>query len=373
MKIAMIGHKRIPSREGGVEIVVEELAKRMVKKGHDVTVYNRKGKHIADKEGIYNKFSGNDFCGIHIVNIPTFEQKSLNAIVYSLFATIMAIFSKYDVIHFHAEGPSAMLPLAKLFSKAKCIVTIHGLDWQRAKWGGFATKFLLFGEKMAAKYADEVIVLSKNVQIYFQDHYQRDCRYIPNGVMIPQKKQPDIIQRKYGLKGADYILFLARIVPEKGLHYLIQAYKQIATTYKLVIAGSSSHTDEYANEIKQMILSNENIIMTGFVEGDELKELYSNCYLYVLPSDVEGMPLSLLEALSYGKTCVVSNIPENREVCRENACYFEKSNIKDLTEKLALQLSDKRMEYSTENLVQDVKKRFDWDNITTEILKLYST
>jgi len=320
LRIAMIGHKRIPGREGGVEVVVEKLSTRMAALGHDVTVYNRSKKGVsAEKE----------YQGVHVITVPTIEKKCLNAIVYSVLATIHAVFQRYDIIHFHAEGPCSMLWLAKLFGK-RTIATIHGLDWQRAKWGGFATKYLMFGEKMAAKYADEIIVLSKNVQQYFKTRYGRETHYIPNGVNEPTIREAKIIKEKWGLEKDSYILFLARIVPEKGLHYLLEAFRGIDTDKRLVVAGDSSHTDDYLEKIKRLAAEDERVIMTGFVKGEVLEELYSNCYLYVLPSDVEGMPLTLLEAMSYGCRCLVSDIPENIEMGSENAAWFQHGNIDDL-------------------------------------------
>ena len=264
MKIAMIGHKRIPSREGGVEIVVEELSTRLVKMGHQVDVYNRKGNNVADKNIKTKKIK--NYKGVNIITIPTINKKGLDALIYSFFASIVASFKKYDCLHYHAEGSCAMLWIPHLFRK-RIVVTIHGLDWQRAKWGGFATKYIKFGEKLAAKYADEIIVLSKGVQKYFKDTYNRDTNFIPNGVNIPEIKEPNVIKEKYNLNGNDYILFLARIVPEKGLHYLIDAYNQIKTDKKLVIAGGASHTNDYYKEIQEKVKGNKNIIMTGFVQG----------------------------------------------------------------------------------------------------------
>ncbi len=373
MKIAMIGHKRIPSREGGVEIVVEELATRMAAAGHNVTVYNRRGHHVAGKEQEEgNHITKGDYRGVHIVAVPTFEKKSLNAIVYVFFATWKAVFGHYDVIHYHAEGPCAMLPIAKKLTRARCIATIHGLDWQRSKWGGFATKFLLFGEKMAAKYADEVIVLSKNVQDYFKTTYGRTTVYIPNGVSRPSPHEAGIITEKYGLEKDSYLLFLARLVPEKGLHYLIQAYEKLQTDKKLVIAGGSSHTTEYVEKIRKMIASSPNIIMTGFVQGQELEELYSNAYIYVLPSDVEGMPISLLEAMSYGNCCLVSDIPECREVIEDKAVMFAKGNVVDLQEKLQMLCEDEESvsRYRSE-AGEFIRKRYPWDKVVRDTLKLY--
>ena len=218
MKIAMIGHKRIPSREGGVEIVVEKLAERMVAQGHEVYAYNRKGHHVSGKENDVKAVK--EYKGIHIITVPTFEKKSLNAFVYSVLATIHALFQHYDVIHYHASGSCAMLWLPRLFG-IHTVATIHGLDSQRSKWGGFASRYLQFGERMAAKYADELIVLSEGNRKYFKDMYGRNATLIPNGVEKPELKEAKLILERYGLKKKSYILFLARIVPEKGLHYLI--------------------------------------------------------------------------------------------------------------------------------------------------------
>lgn len=369
MRIAMIGHKRIPSREGGIEIVVEALSTKMVQIGHDVTVYNRKGAHVSGVVDVMNSPKAHDYQGVRIIWIPTFQAKSLNAIVYAVLATFHALFGKYDVIHFHAEGSCAMLWLPKLF-RIRTVATIHGLDWQRAKWGGFATRFLLFGEKMAVRHADELIVLSKNVQDYFWETYQRKTTYIPNGITIPEKKSPHIIKEKYHLFD-QYILFLARIVPEKGLHYLIEAYQKLNLEQKLVIAGGSSHTDEYLEQIKEMVKDNPNIIMTGFVQGEELAELYSNCALYVLPSDIEGMPLSLLEALSYGRTCLVSDIPENMEVLANLGYSFHKGDIEDLKKKMADILNTENQQERCLEIQNSVKSRFDWNRVTDETITLY--
>lgn len=370
MKIAMIGHKRIPSREGGVEIVVSELSKRMVKDGHTVVVYNRKSEHIAGKE---HEIASdlNTWEGVELKWIPTPNSSKLNAIVYSFLSTVNAVFHKFDVIHFHAEGPASMVILAKLFKK-RSIVTIHGLDWQRSKWGGFATKFLKFGEKAAAKYADEVIVLSQNVKEYFAKTYNREAVFIPNGISPAENIKANIIKSKYNIDKDEYILFLGRLVPEKGIHYLIDAYNRIDTDKKLVIAGGSSHTSEYENELKEAAKSNQNIIFTGFVEGKELEELYSNAYIYCLPSDLEGMPISLLEAMSYGNCCLTSNICECTEVCEDKAAYFEKSNVESLAQKLdELCLNSELVKQYKNNSSDFILKKYNWDKVTESTLSLY--
>ena len=260
LKIAMIGHKRIPSREGGVEIVVDELSTRMVKLGHQVDAYNRSGYHVSGKK--FDEKRGRIYEGVRLITIPTFHNSSLNAVVYSFLATIVAtakaLAGGYDVLHYHAEGPCMMLWIPKLFG-IHVVATIHGLDWQRAKWGNFASKMLKQGEKTAARHADEIIVLSKNVQEYFQETYQRHTVYIPNGISRPQHREADLIQERFGLEKDGYILFLARIVPEKGLHYLIDAYRQLDTEKKLVIAGGCSHSQEYMDEIRRICATDHRI------------------------------------------------------------------------------------------------------------------
>ena len=331
LNIAMLGHKRIPSREGGIEIVVEELSTRMVNAGHTVTCYNRSGHHVSGKE--FDGGSRKEYKGVKLKSVFTINRKGLAAMTSSFFGAICAAFGKYDVIHFHAEGPCAMLWLPKLFGK-RCIATIHGIDWQRAKWGGFASKYIKFGEKVAAKFADEIIVLSEGVQKYFMDTYGRKTEFIPNGVNRPIIRRPQLIKEKYGLNKDEYILFLGRLVPEKGITYLIEAFKGITTDKKLVIAGGSSDTDAFMQELRKLAEGDDRIVFTGFVQGQMLEELYSNAYVYTLPSDLEGMPLSLLEAMSYGNCCLTSDIAECAEVVEDKALVFTKADVPDLKEKL---------------------------------------
>lgn len=373
LRIAMIGHKRIPSREGGVEIVVEELAVRMAALGHRVDAYNRFGHHVSGKK--YDQEYGwkdrKFYKGVRVYIVPTFRTSSLNAIVYSFFATIRALFGRYDVLHYHAEGPCAMLWLPKLFRR-KIVVTVHGLDWQRAKWGNFASHVIKFGEKMAAKYADEMIVLSENVRQYFADTYNRQVAYIPNGISRPVLRDAQLITEKYGLTKGDYFLFLGRIVPEKGLHYLIEAFAKIDTDKKLVIAGGSSHAVDYMELIHRMARLDDRIIMTDFVQGQLLEELYSNAYAFVLPSDVEGMALSLLEAMSYGDCCLVSDICENTEVVEDKAIVFRKSDVKDLRDKLVYMLEHPEIVRSYAEVSADyVCGKYNWDEVVDETVGLY--
>lgn len=369
VKIAMLGHKSIPSRQGGIEIVVEELAVRMAALGHQVTIYNRSGHHVSGKEFDQKKLR--EYKGIRMKYVPTIDKKGLAAMSASFFAAVAAAFGKYDVVHFHAEGPCAMLWLPKLFGK-RCIATVHGLDHQRAKWGKFASAYIMLGEKCAVRFADEIIVLSEGVQKYFLDTYGRKTRFIPNGVNRPVLHEAEIIKNKFGLEKDTYILFLGRLVPEKGLRYLIQAFKQVKTDKKLVIAGGSSDTDEFAGELCEMAKDDDRIIFTGFVQGQELDELYSNAYVYTLPSDLEGMPLSLLEAMSYGNCCLVSDIDECASVVEDKALIFKKSDVNDLKEKLQLACDQpKLVEQMKAEAADFICGKYNWDDVVKETLSLY--
>ena len=369
INIAMLGHKRIPSREGGIEIVVEELSTRMVKEGHSVTCYNRSGHHVSGKE--FDGCSLEEYRGVKLKSVFTINRKGLAAMTSSFFAAICTAFGKYDVVHFHAEGPCAMLWLPKLFGK-RCIATIHGIDWQRAKWGGFASKYIKFGEKVAAKYADEIIVLSEGVQKYFMDTYGRKTVFIPNGVNRPIPRSPQLVKEKYGLDKDGYILFLGRLVPEKGITYLIEAFQGVTTDKKLVIAGGSSDTDAFMQELKQLAEGDNRIIFTGFVQGQMLEELYSNAYVYTLPSDLEGMPLSLLEAMSYGNCCLTSDIAECAEVVEDKAILFKKSDIDDLKEKLQYACDNPDAVKKLKDGAADfICGKYNWDDVVEQTLKLY--
>ncbi len=341
MKIAMIGHKDFPSRIGGVEVVVTELAPRLAAMGHSVTLYNRCGRK-------------GSFCvnGVAVRRVPALDKAALNALTGSITASLAVIRQDYDVIHYHALGPSVMIFLAKLFGKTT-VATVHGLDWQRAKWNRFATAYLKLGERVIARYADEVIVLSENVQSYFMEKYGRETIFVENGITPIKICEPNIIREKFGLEKDGYILYLARIVPEKGLHYLIEAHAHIDTDMPLVIAGEVPE-GEYGERIKKLA-EGKNIIFTGFVQGELMAELYSNCAVYVLPSEIEGLALTLLEAMSAGVRCLTSDIPENTAVTGEFGFSFKSGDAGALAEKLsgllksASQRNEAQIAYIEEN------------------------
>ena len=341
----------------------------MVKLGHNVTCYNRKGHHVSGKEFDCDQLT--DYKGVRLKSVFTLNKKGLAAMTASVAGAFCAAFGKYDVVHFHAEGPCAMLRFPKLFGK-KCIATIHGLDHQRAKWGKFASTYIMLGEKCAVKYADEIIVLSEGVQNYFMKTYGRKTRFIPNGVVRPQIRKADIIKQKYGLEKDSYILFLGRLVPEKGLRYLIEAFKKVKTDKKLVIAGGSSDTEEFTNDLKKMTENDRRILFTGFIRGQELDEIYSNAYIYTLPSDLEGMPLSLLEAMSYGNCCLVSDIEECVSVVEDKALVFKKSVVTELHKKLQSLCDDETMVAAYKNKAADfICSKYCWDDVVEKTLEVY--
>ena len=370
LRIAVFGQKRL-SREGGVEIVVKELCTRMARQGCRVTCYNRSGHHVSGAE--YDDIDNTNYEGIRQKCVPTIEKKGLAAVSASAFAALYSAFGKYDVVHIHAEGPAFFSWLPKMFGK-RVVVTIHGVDWQREKWqSGFGSKFIRQGEKNAVKYADEIIVLSKGVQDYFKKTYDRETHFIPNGVNRPQIREANLITEKFGLKRDSYILFLGRLVPEKGIRYLVEAFKNVKTDKKLVIAGGSSDTDSFMAELKELAKDDNRILFTGFVQGAMLDELYSNAYIYTLPSDLEGMPLSLLEAMSYGNCCLVSDIPECAEVVEDKALIFKKSDVKDLREKLQDACDHPEMVMKMKKQAADfICEKYNWDEVVKKTMKLYT-
>jgi glycosyltransferase involved in cell wall biosynthesis len=369
LHIAMLGHKRIPSREGGIEVVVEELATRMVAMGNLVICYNRRGHNVAGAQFDGEKLS--EYKGVMLREVFTVERRGFAALTSSVSASLRAALGNYDIVHIHAEGPAFMCWLPKLFGK-KVVVTIHGIDHARSKWNRMASAYIMMGEKNAVRFADEIIVLSQGAKQYFEDTYKRKTVFIPNGVSRPKIKEAQLITDKFCLEKDSYILFLGRLVPEKGIKYLISAFRAVRTDKKLVIAGGSSDTEAFMNELKEMAREDNRIMFTGFVQGQMLEELYSNAYIYTLPSDLEGMPLSLLEAMSYGNCCLTSDIPECAEVVEDKAVTFEKGDVSSLKDKLQMLCGD-------ENLVQDYKSKaadficnkYDWDTVVKQTMQLY--
>lgn len=358
MKVAMIGHKRIPGREGGVEVVVEELSTRLAALGVEITAYNRKSNGAR---------SPREYKQVRLVDIPTPNNKQLNAVVYSYLATVRAIIDGVDIIHYHALGPAASLWLAKLFGK-KVVVTVHGLNYKTPKWKGFGAKYIKFGERIAIHRADEVIVLSRSIQDYFQDEYGRKCSYVPNGLSMPEEVEDDSVLDRFGLRGEDFLLCVSRLVPGKGLEVLIDAFKALDADAMLVIAGDSDHVDKFKHALKERAEDDSRILFTGMLGKDDLCALYANARLFVFPSEAEGMPMALLEAMWFDCPCLVSDIPENVEVLKGAGWTFAVDDFNCLAERLAALCRSFPVRHDTRTII---KREHDWQSIAADIEKLY--
>jgi glycosyltransferase involved in cell wall biosynthesis len=332
MKIAFIGQKGIPVTFGGVEYNIDRLSKELVGFDHDVTVYVRSW---------YTPKTMKNYGGVRLVYIPTIKSKHLDASVHSFLCSIHALFGRYDIIHYHGIGPSFFSFIPKLFNK-KIVATIHRLDWSSEKWGKLAKIFLKFGEYISVKIPDRTIVVSADLKKYVKEKYNRECIHIPHGIDEPARMAPKIIKEKYGLDGKDYILFIGRLVPEKRIDWLIEAFQSVAQksirakSMKLVIAGGSSATADYVKQLQEMSAADENIIYTGYVTGNEKAELMSNAFLFSLPSHVEGFPIALLEAKSYGLCSLVSDIPPHREAISPeiDGILFKADELSELSQNL---------------------------------------
>ncbi|EKD78279.1 MAG: hypothetical protein ACD_41C00378G0010 [uncultured bacterium] len=308
MKITFIGQKGIPTQAGGVERHVEELAVRLAKRPNTAVVVYTRPWYTSKQKQFYK--------GVRLVSLPSIYSKHLDAISHTLFAIFhAALIEKADIIHIHAVGPALLTWVARLLRpKARVIVTFHCIDRQHQKWGSFAKLMLWVGEWSAMKFAHEVITVSRTLQDYAYEVYNRIVQYIPNGASLLPAVAPSIIQQQFGLQKDGYILMVSRLVRHKGVHHLIRAYQGLHTDKPLVIVGDAAFTDEYVREVKALADNNPKIIFTGLQTGKALQELFSNAYCFVLPSESEGLPIVLLEAGSYGKTLIASDIPANREV-----------------------------------------------------------
>ena len=365
----MIGLRGIPVSQisGGVEKAVEEISTRLARRGHQVTVFCR------SKYRTSNQFT---FKGVQLKNLPSIYSKHLEAISHTGLCTLATLFSDFDIIHFHALGPSLLSFLPRLFLK-KTVVTVHGLDWKRAKWGLLATHVLKMGEFSSIYFPNRTIVVSKTLQKYYKEKYKKDVIYIPNGIDIPNY-HPDRKFNKFGLENNGYLLFLSRIVPEKGCHHLINAFKKIGTDKKLVIVGPSTYSADYLISLKRLAENDERIIFLGSLYGSDKNEIFNNAYLYILPSEIEGLPITLLEAMSWGKAALVSDIPENLEViCPDGALekfgfYFKNKDINDLKEKINYILNNPSVAAEVGNRAkQFVIKNYNWDIITKKTEQVY--
>lgn len=375
MRIAIIGSKGVPATYGGVERHVEELAKGLVKKGHDVTVYSRKW---------YTNYEGSEYEGIHIKNIRSIKSKNLDTISYTFLATIDALKShNFDIIHYQGVGPSLLSFIPRLFSrKVKVIATFHCEDYKHEKWGLFAKTMLKFGEKAATIFPHKTITVSKILKDKVKDIYNREAEYIPNGVEIKDLDtiyENQDVYKKFGLTRGKYIVVVTRLVKHKGVHVVVDAYKtlpeSIKKEYKLVIVGGSLFNNDYEKELKDMIRNEKNIVMTGMQSGNDLETLFFGAKLFVHASTTEGLPIALLEAANYKKPVLVSDIPEHLEVVGNDRGFtFRTGNTDDLRLKLETLLDkdkDELLIQTALNAKKFVEKEYNWNDIINKTEKLY--
>ncbi len=364
MRIAIIGQKGIPALTGGVEKHVEDLSIRLVNDGHDVLVYTRPN---------YTDPEIKEYKGVQLISLPSVSTKHFDAVSHTFRAILDVAKRNVDVIHFHSIGPSSLLWLIKMLKpNTPVVATFHSKCYQHQKWGLFAKMYLKFSEMMACKLADKTVTVSRNLRNYAIKRYSSNAIYVPNGVPVMDKKEIEKI-RYMGLKKDGYILAVSRLVRHKGLQYLIKAYQELDTDKKLVIVGDGAYTDDYVKEIKDLAGNNNNIIFAGSQSGRNLEELFSNAYLFVQPSEAEGLSIALLEAMAYGRATLVSDIPENMEVIGPLGFTFRNKNHRDLAARLRTLLRNPDIvEKMGEMERQRVANEYDWNDIVDKITKIYN-
>ena len=364
MKIAYIGLRGVPATYSGIELAVEELGSRIAARGHDVTVYCMEHWY-KEKLATYK--------GMQLQYVKTYPSKNLEMILYAFSSTIRAIAKDFDIFHFHGIGPAtmALMPWA---CRKKTIVTVHALDWRNEKWSLPARTYLRLGEYMAARFPEKTIVVSKYLKKYYQDNYGKFTDYIPNGVDIKSVEEDMSIFDKLGIKKNKYIIFVVRLTRAKNVHVLIEAFLKVNTDKKLCIVGGEK--DITLDELRSYAQSDSRILFAGPIYGDDVVRLLQNCYLYVLPSVLEGLPVSVMEAMAYGSTVLVSDIAENLEVITDDGnCYgltFHVGDVNDLQQALQQLVDDRALvDRFRVGASQFVKDRYNWDRIADETLSLY--
>jgi len=367
MKIAYIGQKGMPTKFGGIERHVENLALNLAEMGHDIFVYTRPW---------YTDRALQEFKGVNLVSIPSIKTKNLDAISHTFFCSIHALFKDYDIIHYHGVGPALLSWIPRLFKfRTKVIVTFHCKDSQHEKWGRIAQFFLRLGEFFAVTYPHETITVSKALRKYCLKKFKKSTTYIPNGADIPEMMGDNIIKEKFGLYNKSYVFIAVRLVKHKRLDLLVDAFKNTKTDKKLVIAGGSAFTDDYVAQLKKRAADDKRIIFTGYQSGEALEQLFYNALLFVHPSDLEGLPVSVIESMAYSVPSLVSSIPEHLELIPEDLqsyLVFKQGNVGDLEIKLAklLQNPDWLPTFG-QRLKESVKENYNWRKIAYSTEKLY--
>lgn len=357
----MIGQKGIPATHGGVERHVEELAARLVSAGHQVTVFTRPG---------YTPRETRAHRGVDLVSVPTVPSKHLDAIVHSLLCTLKTWSGGYDIVHYHAIGPCLVSPLARIRGR-RVVATIHGRDWQRGKWNRIASTILRLSEWMALRVPNATICVSESLAETYRNEQGRDVVYIPNGISIAPGDDQGILD-ELGVPDRGYLLFAGRLVPEKGLHHLLAAFAAVEPGLPLVVAGDASLSGDYVDRVKRQ--ATDDVIFAGYVYGDRLAALFRHAALFILPSELEGLPIVLLEALAYGAPVLASDIPPNLEVLGARGSYFRSADVADLSRALtdALARID-AMRADADDFRERAVAEYDWDRVCEATAAVYAS
>jgi len=358
LRVAFIGGRGVISKYSGIEAYYEEVGKRLVEMGHEVTVYCRTYFTPSQKE--YN--------GMRLVRLPTFRSKHLETLVHTLLSTAHALTQRYDIVNYHALGPALFSFLPRLV-RQKTAVTVQGLDWQRKKWGGLASAVLRLGERASVKLPNGTMVVSQALQQRYRETHGIEAFYVPNGGVLRERSEPRAIL-EWGLDPGKYVLFLGRFSPEKGCHLLVEAFEQIETDVKLVMAGGSSYCDDYSQELRTH--ASERIRILDWVSGDTLDELLTNAMVFVLPSDMEGLSLALLDAMGAGLCVLTSDVPENREVVDGAGFMFQRGSSADLADRLRFLLANPAVrEAAGRTARRRIEEQYQWQKIAADIEKAY--
>jgi glycosyltransferase involved in cell wall biosynthesis len=364
IRVAMIGQKGYPPVGGGIERHVAELSRRLAQRGFAVDIYSR--PHYSDATG------DTDIPGVRVIRLPSIATKHLDAFSHSFLASLDALRRGADIVHYHALGPGLFAWMPRFLGRKKVVVTVHGLDWQREKWGPFARGVLRVGEVASCRLPDRTIVVSRALAAHFQARRSVDTVYIPNGITSPAPGRPELLQAA-GLPAA-FVLFAARIVPEKGLHLLLDAHGrlpiELRRAFPLIVAGDDGFTRGYAERLRAH--AHAEVRFLGFVHGPLLESLFANASVMVLPSTMEGLSITLLEAMSHGRCCLVSDIPPNLEAVAGCAAVFPAGDAAGLRAELGALLRDagRRAELGARAKVRALAE-YSWDTVADRTAEVY--
>ncbi|BAY25941.1 group 1 glycosyl transferase [Calothrix sp. NIES-2100] len=369
MKIAVIGAKGLPPKQGGIEHYCAEVYPRIVAKGHSVDLYARSSTTDS------SPFSEYDFEGVRVVSLPGPRTKGLDAFFSSMLGAMMSVGNRYDIVHFHALGPALFTWMPKLSLSTKVVVTCQGLDWQRNKWGKLSSNLILQGEKAAVRFADGLIVVSEELRSYFRQTYGKQSVYIPNAAATYGASDPTFAYgQSLGLTSGRYVLFLGRLVPEKCPDLLIEAFKKLKPAgWKLVLAGGVSDTKDFTSQMLQQVANDPDIIFAGELRGARLWEIVRGAGLFALPSDLEGLPLAMLEAMSQAIPVLASDIPPHQQLISSNrGVMFRAGNLDSLVQQMDWAVQHpQEMKQMAENAQRNVQVNYSWEKITADNLSLY--